>query len=100
MTRLIIIFNILLYCFAFFEVGVPGYTQTFHDVYDNYVVQKQDTATSNEEVKLHPNPALILAFVNFCFHSETAPLFLKNNSTDKLPVLNKRIYLKNSVFLI
>lgn len=48
--KIAIPFLCLLYCFAFFEIDLPGYTQTFHDTFDTYVHQPQQDDASPSQV--------------------------------------------------
>lgn len=96
--KIAIPFLCLLYCFAFFEVDVPGYSQTFHDVFDTYVHQhQQDDASPSQEFHF----SYLLLPVGFSVTAKKGnQLPITSRIAESADLSSNKLYLQNAVLLI
>lgn len=94
--KIAIPFLCLLYCFAFFEIDVPGYTQTFHDAFDTYVHQQQDDSAPSPEFHFSYFPVP----VGFSVTADRETPYVLPLSTDADGFSSRKLYLRHAVLLI
>ncbi len=98
-SKIVVITIGIFYLFAFFEVDVKDYKQTYGDEYDTYIhAEKQDVSSSQKIAK----------YLDFTFELPHSFLladdFIAKDFTDLFspspPFSPPKIYLRNSVFRI